>query len=230
MWAYRHKKKYNDIYSFRRAIDDELEILNRMFPIPLGYREIVGIAKSVTRWVWEQYTGHGSDNKRRGICDCDPTMPLDKRQRIGQEFSAMVKSDRTLSRLKTTLHHLYTTGVSITKTNLIHYSKLSRYTINTYWSRLLSSLPFHIPLPTHSTRNSTIKTLSVTSTSNSTLNSKIPMAVGTLIPLKRTSPETANETLAQPLSLKERVRETMLMIARKTGKLDYRRYLPVDTG
>lgn len=53
-WAYRAVRKYLGSYdSFHRAVTGRLSSLNEQFIHKLSFREIKGLARSITKWVWK---------------------------------------------------------------------------------------------------------------------------------------------------------------------------------
>lgn len=59
-WAYKWVGEYKQRTQWENAVLSRAPYYN-VFPVPLGPREVDGIAKSVARWVWQRYTGRISD-------------------------------------------------------------------------------------------------------------------------------------------------------------------------
>jgi hypothetical protein len=137
LWSYRAKRDFADQLSFHAAITAELDRLNELLTKPLGLPELKGIAKSVSNWTWNRYTGNG---KRRGIMCLNPADPLDQRQREGQDFTSRTRCSRTLSRIKQAYESIMRDGLRVTKTLVANRCNIHRNTVSKYWSRVLGMI------------------------------------------------------------------------------------------
>lgn len=133
LWAYRAKQQYNDVQRFSSAIDIELDHLNEKLDNPLSLRELHGIGKSVSHWVWNSYHGNGH-SVRRGICHADPTLELSLRQQQGQAFSSRVRVNQTLTKMRLAIESLRKQAVKLTKAAIAKVSGISRSTVYRHWS------------------------------------------------------------------------------------------------
>lgn len=144
-WAYKSKGYYNCESDFYNAILDELHIINDSFiKGPEKFSELRSIAKSVSRWVWKNYTIR---QKREGIMNLPPDEPLRLKQQKGQAFSANVKREKTLKKLTTAAKILLDKQEPISPSILSKHTGISLNTVKTYWQNIgkLTSDSQHTP-------------------------------------------------------------------------------------
>lgn len=134
-WAYRAKRLFSSIGLFRSAIDDELDRLNGSLDNPLSFREVDGIAKSVSTWVWNTYTGSGNV-KCKGICQLDSSIPLLKRQQLGQSAAANQRILMTRLRIRRAIASIGK-GIRLTKAEVARRAGLDRKTVYRHWNDIV---------------------------------------------------------------------------------------------
>lgn len=139
MWAYRSKRHFNNFTDFQDCLFEELDRLNsnllRHVKGSLADRELYGIGKSVSEWVWNIYTGDGKDTRRRGIMCLSKTLPLSERQRLGQAGSVKFKMENNLSRVRAAIRTLTSRGIRTTKTAIAKLAGFNHKTVSAYWDQ-----------------------------------------------------------------------------------------------
>lgn len=135
IWAYRSKSYHDNLSSFRSALDEELDYLNSQLDSPLSDRELAGIAKSVSRWVWNKYTGSGK-TRRRGICKIDYHLPLIEKQQLGQSESSRIRINNSRNRIRQAIISINNQGIPLTKAEVSRRSGLDRKTVYRHWEHV----------------------------------------------------------------------------------------------
>jgi hypothetical protein len=135
IWAYRAKSSYRNLVSFREATQIEIESLNDQLDNPLPDKELIGIVKSVSHWVWNNYTGSGRVT-RRGICNFDPNTPLEQRQKLGQSHTTWTRVNNTITKINLAIKHLINLGIKLTKTAIAKQAGLNRKTLYRHWNKI----------------------------------------------------------------------------------------------
>lgn len=139
LWAYRAKNGYSGLSDFRYGVLDELERLNSNLRFPLNIGEVLGIAKSVSTWVWTKYTGNGRNVRRRGIMGLKGIESLTTRQQKGQQFTCEARKSRTLARLLAALQFLRVNSLTVTRKAVALQAGMHVNTVRLYWQRLLGA-------------------------------------------------------------------------------------------
>lgn len=139
LWAYRTKNWYSSLNDFRYGVQDELDRLNSGLPVPLNNREVFGIAKSISQWVWTKYTGTGKHVRRRGIMGLTADKPLLDRQQEGQRFTSQTRVSRTFTRLLASLQFLREHSLAVTRKAVALQAGMHVNTVRLYWKRLLGT-------------------------------------------------------------------------------------------
>jgi Replicase family/Primase C terminal 1 (PriCT-1) len=141
-WAYSHVGDSTDLESFKKAVYYEAEKLNSSFPAPLQplpEKEIRDIVKSVSGWIWTRYTGSGNI-KRRRIMGLDRNQSLRERQQQGQLYSARIRNESTISKIRHAVSILLSQGANINKSTIASTSKLARSTVRDNWKVVVETL------------------------------------------------------------------------------------------
>lgn len=181
-WAYRAKRNFRFMEDFRDSVYDEIYRLNDQLNDPLDRKECNWIAKSVSDWVWDRYTGSG-DGKRRGIMQLDPTLPLSVRQQMGQKGSCQYKVDKTVSRIRSAILALRREGSCISVSAVSRRSNLHRNTISRHWSKFSELL--HEDYKISSLQDGFTSRLTDTLTKTVNFTDSLPQTPYTLIPTQR---------------------------------------------
>jgi hypothetical protein len=140
-FAYTEKEHHHSEDSFRIAVEHQAEFMNGLMADPLSDGTVYSTASAVSKWTWKNYTGHGPDNRRRGIMNLDSNLPIQVRQQMGQEFSAGVKIDNTDEKIITTITTLHGRGRKLDKANIALHARLNRKTIYRHWDKVIALLP-----------------------------------------------------------------------------------------
>jgi replicase family protein len=135
-FSYGEKQHHTTLESFIGALDIEAESMNRRIPQSLPYNEVDDLVHYVGNWTWNNYTGRKPDNKNRGILDLDKTLPIDERQRIGQNYTAKLQPESTLTELITAINTIRDRGLKPTKTLIAKIAGRHRNTVARHWEQL----------------------------------------------------------------------------------------------
>lgn len=99
---------------------------------PLPTKEVDEIAHSVAKGTWYRWNGK-AETKNRGAAQVDGSLEKSERQRAGQLFSAGVKADKSISKIKAALADMIERGMKVTQRKLAEIAGVCRNTIQTYW-------------------------------------------------------------------------------------------------
>jgi hypothetical protein len=135
-FSYTEKQHHTTLDSFIGALDIEAGAMNRRIPQSLPYNEVDDLVHYVGNWTWDNYTGRKPDNKNRGILDLDKTLPIDERQRIGQNYTAKLQPESTLAELITAINTIRDRGLKLTRTRIAKFAGRHRNTVARHWPQL----------------------------------------------------------------------------------------------
>lgn len=139
-WAYQEVRDYICYEDFRESVRDKAGLINtELEALPcsgLPSKEVMGIANSVSRWVWRNRFNL-NDIKNRGIMHLNSTdIALDEKQRLSASRTHTVQKNATRTALLTSVTLMKAQGTPITQKSLELHSKLSLRTIKSYWNEL----------------------------------------------------------------------------------------------
>jgi Replicase family/Primase C terminal 1 (PriCT-1) len=134
-WAYANLKRYqhapytvwhSEVLHQAEAFNDTIGCQHSLGS--MGQREVASVAKSVSSWVWDRYTGQG--RKNRGAMNLDASLSLQERQTLGAAYTHSRRTLSTLNRISLTRRQL-PTG---TQVEIANQTGLSLRTIKTHWT------------------------------------------------------------------------------------------------
>ena len=130
-WSYRNYHRYKDasFNSWHAECAKVAESINNCIPRPLSANELKGIVKSVSRWVAENYTGQGLDQKEvnRGR-DADVNKHLKtwtEKRILSAKITAKNKTLETMNNIIAGIESLLKKDIRPTKANLIKHEGLT---------------------------------------------------------------------------------------------------------
>jgi hypothetical protein len=137
--AYQMKykvKSYKNLYDY---VLNACHEVNHEFKESLSNSEVKGIARSISTWTWEHYTGSG-DTKNRGaaakyINDDDD---IRKRQQKGAYYSHKVRTNKTLQTLSQAISEAKKKNIKVTKKGMSQETGLSINTVRKFWNEAQS--------------------------------------------------------------------------------------------
>jgi hypothetical protein len=89
----------------------------------------------VSWWTWNKWSGY-VENKNRGAAQVDSSFDLKDRQRAGQEYSAGVKRDNSVARIKTAIADMIERGIKVTQKAVAALADVCRSTVQVYWAEI----------------------------------------------------------------------------------------------
>ena len=100
---------------------------------PLEDKEVDGIAKSVARWVWNNYT------TTRGVMElAELKVPLSSKQRLSARRTHEIRTNRSEAKIKQAIASLAASGETITKTAVSRISGISRQQLTNRYEHLFA--------------------------------------------------------------------------------------------
>ncbi|MBK4733697.1 replication initiation protein [Noviherbaspirillum pedocola] len=136
-WAYQEVRKHADLENFKLAVEDRAFQINEEFQSypqgQLGTKEVLQIAKSVSRWTWRNRYDLDRHGNRGVMRLWDKDLALDEKQRLSAERTHKEQTNTTRSALFTSITLLKAQGIPITQKSLEIHSKISLSTIKRYW-------------------------------------------------------------------------------------------------
>lgn len=131
-------------YGMKRTASSAEEIFQKILPIcmdlnfsleaPLSLNEVKGIAKSISRWTWKNYTGSGNHyNVGAAARYINEEDTIRTKMQKGAYYSHKVRSTKAIKKLAETIQNAQQEGGSITKKGMARKSGLSLPTVQKYW-------------------------------------------------------------------------------------------------
>ncbi len=119
-------------------LSDQVKALNEAYRCinvePLTEKEVMGIAKSVSRWTWQRKARIFSKERKLQL---DESQPLATRQAIGAYHSHEVRKEASQLRIEQVIAELKMKGVKVTQKTVAELSGLGTATIKRHWRLLI---------------------------------------------------------------------------------------------
>jgi hypothetical protein len=161
-YAYERVAKYRQITDttgddkaaamWDNAILHEAERINREFPNGLNFGEVKSTAKSVSRWVWNNYRPGEKYNRgvmgfgetRHDNSDCRLLLPEEKRERQSKaaEFTNQVRKDKTEEKIQEAIGKLIAENKRVSKSAVAKMTGLDRAGLIRNYGYLFESTEF----------------------------------------------------------------------------------------
>jgi transcription initiation factor TFIIIB Brf1 subunit/transcription initiation factor TFIIB len=98
---------------------------------PLGINEVNGILKSIEKYVWMRRDYYKQRYERK--IGLNAELPLKTKQSLGAAYTASIKVESTLAKIKAARLMIAKTGNKATQKAVSEVTGLSIRTIKTYW-------------------------------------------------------------------------------------------------
>lgn len=155
-WAYSEVNAAKTQCSYDQWMKEVLYQAKQLnaFRHPLSYNELAGIARSVGKWTWYNYTGNHTPKRTLKL---DPSLPLETRQRLAAKHTAEVKSNQTKAKVVAAIALLKAQGKRISKAAVARVIGISRQQVTTkYASFFQEALSQNTVNLAHTSDNSTL--------------------------------------------------------------------------
>ncbi len=136
-WSYKHVIQARESMSFGQWF----ELVERRagqfntFDRPLHYQELKSIAKSVSKWTWQNYNGTGGVKRGRDAAQ-NTQLSLQEKQVLSSHNTNKQRKDNTSNRLTQAIVNLKATNTKVTQKAVAEVSRVSLRTVKTYWKAL----------------------------------------------------------------------------------------------
>lgn len=130
-WAYRNVHKSKNNMDFESALLAKTESFNESFDAPLGYNEVKSVAKSICKYVWRRSDYYASRYERK--LGLNEELPLETKQALGAAYTASVKSDSSLAKIKAAKAMLVARNEKATQKAVALATGLGISTVKRHW-------------------------------------------------------------------------------------------------
>lgn len=141
-WSYKYVSSARDRGSFNDWLERCISAGERFntFNKPLSYSEVKATAKSVARWTWENYHGHGC-SKNRGrdaeiIEKWGGAIDLRDKQALAALATNEQRKQSSEEKIKAAVANLQANGERVTKKAVARLSKCSINTVRSFWDKV----------------------------------------------------------------------------------------------
>lgn len=132
-----HCRNSEELFDY---VHEKCRVHNAKYPRPLSASEVKSVAKSISKWTWDNYKAKKLSSRdvydkgaaRQYIQEEDS---IQQRQSVGAYFSHMKRSNDTFAKVHQAVWDLRRSGAEVTRNAVVRQSGLNKKTVRKYFEQ-----------------------------------------------------------------------------------------------